>query len=62
MDRDRARDASDRENPDSNQQNPDLDTPGGRDQEPVEKRPNVGTTTPEGYPQRDREDGNPTGA
>ena len=59
---DRMRDVSDRDNPDSNEQNPDLDTPGGRDQEPVEKRPNVGTTTPEGYPLGDRKDSDATGA
>ena len=58
---DRVRDTSDRDNPDSNQQNPDLDTPGGLDQEPVGERSNVGTTTPQGYPREDREDSDPTG-
>lgn len=45
----------------SNEENPDLDTPGGRDPEPVEDRPNVGTTAPEGYPARDRQDSAPDG-
>lgn len=45
----------------SNEENPDLDTPGGRDAEPVENRPNVGTTTPDAYPARDREDSAPEG-
>jgi hypothetical protein len=53
------RDGMDRPNDASNEQNPDLDTPGGRDAEPVEDRPNVGTTTPDAYPVRDRQDGAP---
>lgn len=43
----------------SDQDNPDLDTPGGLDQEAVEDRPNVGTTKPEAYPLRDRTAGRP---
>jgi hypothetical protein len=51
----------DRTKDDSNEGNPDLDTPGGRDEEPVDKRGNVGTTTPDGYPLSDRKDSDPTG-
>lgn len=32
-------------------------TPGGQPPEPVEERPNVGTVTPEDYPQKDRAGG-----
>lgn len=49
----------DRERNASNEENPDHDTPGGRDAEPVENRPDVGTTTPEAYPLRDRQDSRP---
>lgn len=31
--------------------------PGGQPQEPVEERPNVGTVTPEDYPEEDRASG-----
>ncbi len=47
---------------DAIENNPDHDTPGGLPQEPVENRPDVGTTTPEGYPAADREQSRPDGA
>jgi hypothetical protein len=58
-DRTRSKPVEKPRNDDSNEENPDLDTPGGNDPEPVEDRPNVGTTRPEAYPERDRRDGAP---
>ncbi|MEG3143440.1 hypothetical protein U1839_02125 [Sphingomonas sp. RT2P30] len=52
----------DRPRDDAIENNPDHETPGGRTPEPVENRPNVGTTTPEDYPAADREQSRPDGA
>ena len=49
----------DRERDASIEGNPDHDTPGGRDAEPVENLPDVGTTTPDAYPLSAREDSEP---
>lgn len=38
---------------------PDARTRGGKPQEDVEDRPNVGTVTPEDYPAQDRADSRP---
>lgn len=42
-----------------NDDDPDPRTRGGKPQEKVEDRPNVGTVTPEDYPARDRADSRP---
>lgn len=42
-----------------NDDDPDPRTRGGKPQEDVEDRPNVGTVTPEDYPARDRTNSRP---